>query len=222
MPLRRKRQIMDGKREKISEVVIRRLTDYLRCLKFSQVNGQTLIKSTEISTKCGFTSSIIRKDLAQFGAYGVKGTGYNVIELIAHLNKILGLDNTKDVILIGAGNLGTAIIKYPGFRSVNFNFIAAFDNDLKKVGEIIGNTKIYHIDQLNGFIKEHQIEIVVLTPPSEATLEIVNSLDSNYVKGILNFTSIILPNRKNSIHIHNIDLAKELEVISFCMKNCLS
>ena len=213
---------MNVKTDKISEIVIRRLTDYLRCLKYAQENGRTMIKSTEISIECGLTSSIIRKDLAQFGAYGVKGTGYNIIELIAHINKILGLDNPKDVILIGAGNLGTAITKYPGFRNVNFNFIAAFDNDPNKIGKMIGTTKIYHIDQLNDFIKEHKVEIVVVTLPSSVTLEIVNSLDSNYVKGILNFTSIILPNRKNSIHIHNIDLAKELEVISFCMKNCLS
>ena len=213
---------MDNKKEKISEIVIRRLTDYLRCLKHAQKAGEKFMKSSEMSEECGLNPSIIRKDLAHFGAYGVKGTGYKIDELIENLNKILGLTKPRDVVLIGAGNLGTAMIKYPGFRSVNFNFIAAFDNDEKKIGQTIGTTKILSMSVLNDFIDKHKIEIVVLTVPSSQTTKIVENLNSNLVKGVLNFTSEILPNRKNNMFIHNIDLAKELEVISFCMKNCLS
>lgn len=213
---------MDNKKNKISEIVIRRLTDYLRCLKHAQKAGEKFMKSSEMSEECGLNPSIIRKDLAYFGAYGVKGTGYKIDELIENLNKILGLTKPRDVVLIGAGNLGTAMIKYPGFRSVNFNFIAAFDNDEKKIGQTIGTTKILSMSVLNDFIDKHKIEIVVLTVPSSQTTKIVENLNSNLVKGVLNFTSEILPNRKNNMFIHNIDLAKELEVISFCMKNCLS
>ncbi len=208
--------------EKISETVIRRLTDYLRCLKHARDRGNVYMKSSEMSTECGLKPTIIRKDLASFGAYGVKGTGYKITELIKNLNKILGLTKTRDVILIGAGNLGTAIIKYPGFQSVNFNFVAAFDVDSNKVGKSIGKTNVYSMDRLNEFIQKNKIEIVVLTVPSSETLSIVNKLDTDYVKGILNFTSEILPANKNKMFVHNIDLAKELEVISFCMKNCLS
>jgi len=207
---------------KISEAVIRRLTDYLRCINCASEEDQELITSREISEKCGLKSSIVRKDLAQFGAYGVKGMGYNINDLSTQLKKILGLDKLKEVVLIGAGNLGTAIVKYPGFTNVNFNFIAIFDNDPEKIGKTIENTKIYSIKELKTFIKKNKIEIVVLTVPSSEALAVVNDLDPKFVKGVLNFTSIIFPSRQNDMFVHNIDLAKELEVISFCMKNCLT
>jgi len=213
---------MEPKTPKTSETVVRRLTDYLRCLKHAQIQGKIYLKSTEMAIGCGHNPSIIRKDLAQFGALGLKGTGYNIIELIDNLNKILGLTKARDVILIGAGNLGTAMIKYPGFSSVNFNFIAAFDNDEKKIGQFIGITPILSLNELNNFIEKQNIEIVILSVPASETLKIVESLNDDYIKGVLNFTSEILPARKNNMFIHNIDLAKELEVISFCMKNCLS
>ncbi len=213
-------EVMKNFQEKISEVVIRRLTDYLRCLNYVKQEGKTLIKSSNISTKCGLKSSIIRKDLARFGVYGIKGKGYDIDELIKQIGKILGLDKTKNVVLIGAGNLGTAIIKYPRIKNANFNFIAAFDNNSDKIGKMINDTQIYSIDKINKFIKKNKIEIVLLTVPVSETMKIVDSLDSKFVKGILNFTSVILPPKKNNIFIHNIDLAKELEVLSYCMKKC--
>lgn len=212
---------MENFQDKISEVVIRRLSDYLRCLNYAKSKGQTLIKSSDISTECGLKSSIIRKDLARFGIFGMKGRGYNIDELIKEIEKILGLNKIKNVVLIGAGNLGTAIIKYQGIKNANFNFVAAFDNNSDKIGKMIDNTKIYSNERLNGYIKKNRIEIVLLTVPSSETMEIVDSLDPKFVKGILNFTSVILPPEKNNILIHNIDLAKELEVISYCMKKCL-
>ena len=213
---------MDDSTEKISEAVIRRLTDYLHCLRRAQARGKTLLTSGEISRNCGFKSSVIRKDLARFGAWGVKGQGYDIERLSEHLNKILGLDKSKDVVLAGAGNLGTAILRYPGFVRANFNFTAAFDNDPRKIGKRVGRTEIFDIRGLNNYIEEHRIEIVVLAVPTREAAGIVGGLDEDRVKGILNFTSEIFPVKKGKIYIHNIDLAKELEVISFCMKRCLS
>ena len=207
---------------KISEAVIRRLTSYLRCIRSAADQGIVMLTSKDISEKCGLKPSIIRKDLAMFGAYGVKGTGYNVPELMIQLSKILGLDKTKDVVLVGAGHLGTAIIRYPGFSNVNFNFIAAFDTDPAKIGTVIGHTPVRPLNELSAVIRDHKIEIVVLTVPASEAEDIVNGLDPLQVKGVLNFTSVIFPARKNTLHIHNIDLAKELEVISYCMKKCLS
>ncbi|MCK5816526.1 MAG: redox-sensing transcriptional repressor Rex [Candidatus Marinimicrobia bacterium] len=213
---------MDFHYDKISEAVIRRLTDYLRCIRIASSSGKTLLTSKDISETCGLKPSIIRKDLAQFGAYGIKGQGYNTHDLTRHLSKILGLNNIKNIILVGAGHLGTAIARYPGFLTANFNFIAAFDTSPKKIGSYIGHTKIYSIDKLNKYIEEQKIEIVVLAVPSNEAIGIVEKLDSNYVKGILNFTSMVFPGRMHDMYVHNIDLAKELEVISFCMKNCLA
>ncbi len=181
-----------------------------------------MLTSKDMSEHCGLKSSIIRKDLAQFGACGIKGQGYVVSELTAYLNKILGINNTKDVVLVGAGHLGTAIARYPGFINANFNFIAAFDIDDEKIGSSIGHTHIYSIDTLNKYLEDHKIEVIVLAVPSSAALDIVTKLDSRIVKGILNFTSMVFPGRMNDMYIHNIDLAKELEVISFCMKNCIT
>ncbi len=213
---------MEFHNDKISEAVIRRLTDYLRCLRCAHEEGRSMLTSKDMSEHCGLKPSIIRKDLAQFGAYGIKGHGYVIEELIAHLNKILGLNNTKDVVLVGAGYLGTAIARYPGFIDANFNFIAAFDNDPEKIGGKIGRTNIYSIETLNKYIENHQIEVIVLTVPSSASSGIVEKLNSDIVKGILNFTSMVFPGQMNDMYIHNIDLAKELEVISYCMKNCLT
>lgn len=181
-----------------------------------------MLTSKDISEHCGLKPTIIRKDLAQFGAYGLKGQGYNINELKQHLNKILGLNHLKNIVLIGVGHLGTAILRYPGFLDANFNFIAAFDNDPEKIGTLIGHTPVYSVDEVNTYIEKNDIEIVVLAVPSAAAEGIVDSLNPDHVKGILNFTSRIFPGRKNDMYVHNIDLAKELEVISFCMKNCLT
>ena len=202
--------------------MIRRLTDYLRCLRCAEGEGKAMLTSKDISEHCGLKPTIIRKDLAQFGAYGLKGQGYNINELKQHLNKILGLNHLKNIVLIGVGHLGTAILRYPGFLDANFNFIAAFDNDPEKIGTLIGHTPVYSVDEVNTYIEKNDIEIVVLAVPSAAAEGIVDSLNPDHVKGILNFTSRIFPGRKNDMYVHNIDLAKELEVISFCMKNCLT
>ena len=207
--------------DKVSEAIIRRLTDYLRCLRCAEEQGREMLTSTNMSEHCGLKPSIIRKDLAQFGAYGLKGQGYNVKDLKARLKKILGLNKIKQVALVGVGNLGTAFLRYPGFLDANFDFVAAFDKDKEKIGSKIGQTTLYSIEDLNTYIKKHSIEIVVLAVPANEAEGIVETLDPTYVKGILNFTSMIFPGRKNEIYIHNIDLAKELEVISFCMKNCI-
>jgi len=202
--------------------VIRRLTDYLRCLRCARDEGREMLTSQDMSEHCGLKPSIIRKDLAQFGAYGMKGQGYNISELTHHLNKILGLNHLKNVVLVGAGHLGTAILRYPGFLDANFDFVAAFDRDPDKVGTKVGHTPIFPIDQLNDYITKNGVEIVVLAVPSSEADAIVESLDPEQVQGILNFTSRVFPGRMNNMYVHNIDLAKELEVISFCMKNCLA
>nr|MDA3870860.1 redox-sensing transcriptional repressor Rex [Candidatus Neomarinimicrobiota bacterium] len=111
-------------------------------------------------------------------------------------------------------------IQYPRIKNANFNFVAVFDNNSDKIGKLIDDTQRSSIDKMNKFIKQNTIEIVLLTVPVSETMKIVDSLDSKFVKGILNFTPVILPPKKNNIFIHNIDLAKELEVISYCMKKC--
>lgn len=211
---------MKNDKDKISEIVIRRLTDYLRCLNFIKLSGKVIIKSSEISTECGLKPTIVRKDLSQFGIFGIKGKGYEVEKLISEINEILGINKKKNVVLIGAGNLGTAIIKYDGIKNANFNVIAAFDNNPKKIGKMIDDTKIYDFKKMNEFINKNGVKIVILTVPSSETLNIIDNLDSKHINGLLNFTSVMLPQKKKNMYIHNIDFTKELEVISYCMGKC--
>jgi redox-sensing transcriptional repressor len=213
---------MDKTNHHISEIVVRRLSDYLRCIRIAEKKGTKILTSRDISQRCGLNSSIVRKDLAMFGAYGVRGSGYRVSELIARLNGILGLDKIRRVVLIGAGNLGTAILNYPGFAKANFHFVAAFDNHPDKIGTKIADTPVMAANLVNDFIRDEGIQIVVLTVPETAAADVADMLDPAYVKGILNFTPHIFPRLRKGVFIHNIDLTGELELIAYCMKHCLS
>jgi redox-sensing transcriptional repressor len=208
------------KKKLIPEIVIIRLASYLRCLKYAKSQGEKVVRSSDISILCGIKPDVIRRDFSHFGDFGVRGRGYGIDKLIVQIRKNLGINRKKNVILIGVGSLGTALLKYQGFRTANFNFIAAFDINPKKIGKKIGETIIYNIKEVNSFIEKNKIKIALLTVPTSETIKIINNLDSKYIKGILNFTSTILPARKNNIYIRNIDLARELEVISFCMNRC--
>lgn len=212
---------MQNIRNGVSEVIITRLTTYLRCLYISKKNNIKIIKSSDISKLCGIKSSVVRKDFTQFGAFGIKGKGYDIEKLINKLRKILGIERKKNVALIGVGNLGTALLKYQGFIDANFHFIGAFDNNSQKIGQSVNGVKIYDVKDLEIFIKKNSIAIIILTIPASAVETIFDKIDHTNIKGILNFTSAILPCEEKKIYIRNIDLSRELELISFCMKKCL-
>ena len=212
---------MENITKDVSEIIIIRLTAYLRCLYMAKRKRQNIIKSVEIAKSCGIKSSVVRKDFTQFGAFGIKGKGYEIENLIKKLREILGLNTMKNVALIGVGNLGTALLKYQGFLDANFKFVGAFDLNYKKIGKKVNGIKIYDIKNLNKFIDKNSVEIIILSVPSAAVRSIFKNIDLKKVKGILNFTSAILPCEGKKIYIRNIDLSRELELISFCMKKCL-
>src|SRR6266571_7862785 len=130
------------KREKISELTTNRLSVYLRCLNELAAAGIETVSSQELAEQFNLNSAQIRKDLGYFGEFGVRGTGYYINDLRAHLTKILGLDKPHRVGIIGSGRLGTALANYNGLEKSNFSVVALFDTDPNKIGERVGHDRI--------------------------------------------------------------------------------
>src|SRR6266849_8652425 len=130
------------KREKISELTTNRLSVYLRCVNELASAGIKTVSSQELAGQFNLNSAQIRKDLGYFGEFGVRGTGYFIDDLRAHLTKILGLDKPHHVGIIGSGRLGTALANYNGLEKSNFSVVALFDNDQKKIGHRVGASDI--------------------------------------------------------------------------------
>lgn len=204
--------------KKIPEGTISRLFVYLRELtELAKVNIRT-ISSAELGDRANLSDAQVRKDLGYFGQFGVSGSGYDVNGLRAVLEKILGKDKTWNVAVIGAGNLGSALIAYPGFKNHGLNIVTAFDSDSKRVGKKLGNIRVQHIDDLQKVAKEKKISIGIITVSSANAQEVANNLIKSGVECILNFAPIVL-NVPDNIKVKNVDLSKELETLSYFLVN---
>src|ERR671932_2552565 len=144
------------KSEKISELTTNRLSVYLRCLNLLAAAGIKTISSQALADQFQLNSAQIRKDLAHFGEFGTRGVGYSVDALRRHLTQILGLDRAHRVGIVGAGNLGTALANYRGFRESNFEVVALFDNDRAKIGRKVGpfETQVYDVRRLARLVRD--------------------------------------------------------------------
>ena len=157
----------------------------------------------------------IRKDLAYFGEFGVRGVGYYVKELKRHLRMILGLDRTVRVAILGAGNLGLALANYPGFRQEGFAIVALFDAERAKIGRRSrGGVRIHGIDQFNALVKTEQIDIAVVAVPAESAQGVVNMAVAAGVRAVLNFSpgALKVP---PGVKLKNVDLTVSMESLSF-------
>src|SRR5678815_2028252 len=152
------------KSEKISELTTNRLSVYLRCLDTLATAGIKTISSQALAEQFNLNSAQIRKDLGYFGEFGVRGVGYYVDDLRAHITKILGLDTAHRVGIIGAGRLGTALANYQGIEKSNFTVVALFDNDRQKIGHRIGDEKIlvHDVDEIAKVIRDEAIDVMVI------------------------------------------------------------
>jgi redox-sensing transcriptional repressor len=198
----------------IPQTAIYRLSLYLRELERLDKEGQESISSKELGWRNGISDAQIRKDLNYFGKFGKSKTGYNVMDLKDNIRRILGIDRVWNAALVGAGNLGAALISYRGFRERGFIIKAVFDNNPKKIGRLLGNLKINNLKDIIPICRKEKIDIGIITVPASIAGEIAHLLVKAGVKSILNFapTRIILP---VSIKLKNVDLSIELENISF-------
>lgn len=202
------------KSEKISELTTNRLSVYLRCLNEVATGGAKTVSSKALADRFHLNSAQIRKDLAYFGEFGVRGVGYYVEALRSHLIKILGLDRENRVGIIGAGRLGTALADYYGFRKANFTVAALFDADPTKIGKKIGETEVIDIKNFASVVKRDNIEVAVIAVPAEFAQVALERVEKAGIKAVMNFAPVALKAGKG-VKLKTIDLTTTLESLSY-------
>jgi redox-sensing transcriptional repressor len=203
---------------KIPQATAKRLPLYYRFLLNLHSSGKQRVSSAELSEAVKVDSATIRRDFSYFGALGKKGYGYNVNYLLTFFRKTLDQDELTKVALIGVGNLGTAFLNYNFSKNNNTKIEIAFDVDEGKVGTVMGDVPVYHMDELDKKVVEEGIQVAILTVPSAVAQPITDRLVQANIKGILNFTPARL-NVPNSIRIHHIDLSVELQSLIYFLKH---
>ena len=201
--------------EQVSELTTNRLSVYLRCLNALDDAGVRSISSQALADQFHLNAAQIRKDLAYFGEFGVRGVGYYVRDLKRHLRQILGLDRKLRVAIMGAGNLGLALADYPGFRQEGFEISALFDTLSTKVGQQSrGGVPIYLIHDLRKVARRDGISIVVIAVPAESAQHVLNLVVAAGIKAILNFSpgTLEVP---AGVKLKSVDLTVSLESLSF-------
>jgi redox-sensing transcriptional repressor len=198
----------------IPRKTVYRLSLYYRALQRLKQNTMETVSSAALAKAAGVKPTQLRKDLTYFGPFGTRGLGYNVDALSAKLTAVLGTTRLQPVILIGAGNLGSALLRYPGFNKEGFEVVAAFDveNDRKRRRSL--SVKVLPMAELSSFIKDQRIKMAILTVPGTVAQEVTNVLVEAGVLAILNFAPIILQVPDNVV-VNNVDLAIELENLSY-------
>ena len=205
----------------ISNSVIRRLPRYYRFLGELEDQQISKISSRELSERMHLTASQIRQDLNCFGGFGQQGYGYNVSELRKEIGRILGVDKHRKTILIGAGNLGTALAVHINFEKSGCSLIGIFDSNKKIVGNPLGKLTITDIDDLEKFCRENKPEVAVLCIPKSVTKEIVDRLTELGVRSFWNFSHYDINFEHKTIIVENVHLGDSLLTLSYGVNNNL-
>lgn len=200
--------------EKISELTTNRLSVYLRCLNELLEEGTKTVSSDKLAKRFHLNSAQIRKDLACFGEFGVRGVGYYVEELRDQLQKILGLDKNHRVGIIGAGRLGTALTDYYGFTQTNFEVVALFDSDGDKIGEKIGDVEVFDIKNFEKQVKKDRIDVAVIAVPAAFAQNVLEKVTKAGIKAIMNFAPTPLQVDED-VKLKTVDLTISLESLSY-------
>jgi redox-sensing transcriptional repressor len=199
---------------KIPEMTIRRLSVYTRCLSELEDDGVKTISSQELAERFNLNSAQVRKDLAYFGEFGVRGIGYYVAGLKAEPQRILGLDREWPVALIGFGNLGSALFRYKGFARQGFRIAVIFDDDPGKVGREIEDTPILPVADIAREVRARGVQMAILAIPAEGAQPVTDVLVAAGIKAVLNFAPIRL-RVPPDVRLKDVDLSIELETLSF-------
>jgi redox-sensing transcriptional repressor len=200
--------------EKISELTTNRLSVYLRCLNELAATGVKTTSSDDLAKRFHLNSAQIRKDLAYFGEFGVRGVGYYVDTLREHLTKILGLDKEHRVCIIGSGRLGTALADYYEYTQSNFSVVALFDTDKTKIGQKVGNAKVYDIKKFADVVTKTGIDVAVIAVPAQFAQSVLDLVTGAGIKAVMNFAPIALKVDEN-VKLKSVDLTISLESLSY-------
>lgn len=197
---------------------IERLPLYYRCVQKLDSKGVDVISSKELGAMIEIPSTQVRKDLSYYGEFGRRGVGYEVKNLVKNLRRILGLDESWDLLLVGAGNLGQALVNYGGFKRLGLNINYALDIDQDKIGNNLGAAEIHQLDQLEEIIAANNINIAILAVPDENAQQVADRLVAAGVEAIWNFVPIRL-DVPEDIEVRNEDLAIGLISLTYYLSN---
>jgi redox-sensing transcriptional repressor len=203
--------------QEISPLTLNRLSFYLRCLRQLQELGLARISSQEMARRYHLSATQIRKDLAQFGEFGIRGVGYQIAELAEHLDALLGLDRDHPMVIVGVGNLGSALARYLGFNHGAFHVVAGIDNDPRKIGRTLAGFTIRDAADLASVVRDTGAVIGVLTVPSDLAQHYYDALADAGIRGVLNFATVRVKPRPG-VPLKNVDLRINLEELAFFLK----
>ena len=204
-------------KEGVSIQVIRRLPRYYRYLSELDAEGIEKISSTKLASMMNSTASQIRQDLNCFGGFGQQGYGYSVTGLREEIGKILGLDQPRSMILIGAGNLGKAIATHLNFEKLGFKLTAIFEKDEHLIGTTLRDIEIMSDDKIEEYVKENQIDNAVLTMPKEAVEKIIDKLYGCGIRSYWNFSHYDISKKYMDVTVENVHLSDSLMTLSYMM-----
>lgn len=200
----------------VPDIIISRLPLYLRTLEILAVDGIKSTSSQDLADHLGISAAQIRKDLSQFGEFGKQGTGYSVKYLIEQLRSILHITKTWDLILIGVGDLGTALAGYQGFANRGFKIVAAYDADAQKIGKKVGKVEIKNVTKLEEDIAKHGYEIAMLTVPASEAQNVTNLLVAAGIKAILSYAATKLQTPPH-VRVAYVDPLSQLQHLTYYM-----
>lgn len=198
----------------IPEATVARLAVYLRVLAALAEGGRSTVSSGELAAAAGVNPAGLRKDLSHLGPCGVRGVGYEVATLHDRISGVLGVERSRPCVLVGMGNLGSALADYAGFGSRGFEFVGLFDAAPSRVGQTIGGRTVRPVDELEEVVAATQASIGVITTPAEVAQSVCDRLAAAGVRSILNFAPVTL-SAPAGVDVRKVDLAVELQVLAF-------
>lgn len=203
------------KKQNVSDAVIRRLPRYYRYLDDLHLKGIVRISSSTLGGKMGITASQIRQDLSCFGEFGQQGYGYNVDELRREIGRILGVDKSHRIIVVGVGNLGRALIQNFHFNDAGFLLEAAFDVSPDLAGAEVAGVPVLNVTELERFVPAHKPDVAVLTLPQSAAQQMADRLIGLGVRGFWNFTNVELSSQAENVRFEDVHFADSLLTLSY-------
>jgi len=198
----------------IPEATVARLAVYLRVLSTLADAGRSTVSSGELATAAGVNPAGLRKDLSHLGPCGVRGVGYEVDVLRDRIGRVLGVERSRPCVLVGIGNLGSALADYAGFGSRGFEFVGLFDASPTRIGQRIGGQSVRPIDELEAVVAATQASIGVITTPAAVAQSVCDRLAAAGVRSILNFAPVTLA-APAGVDVRKVDLSVELQVLAF-------
>jgi redox-sensing transcriptional repressor len=202
---------------KIPRIIIGRLPLYLRALTRLKKEGYSYASSRELGKLLDISAAQIRKDLSHFGELGKRGKGYEIDFLISELNQILNIESLWDMIVIGAGDLGSGLARYRGFTDRGFRVAAVFDIDPQKIGKKIGNLVVKDLANMCDYVADNKIQIAVLAVPAENAQHVIDDLVEVGITAILNYAPIYIKT-PDGVQIEHIDPSVHLQKLSYYLK----